>query len=127
MIKWFERHYRISWIITFLIAIIIFYISSLTFQPLSGSGGGIGLKALLYHIIAFFLLAFFLSVSLVKGKNLKYIFIAIIAAVLYGISDEIHQSFVPGRVPSFFDLFLNTSGIILAITIYIFILALRKD
>src|SRR3989338_4680983 len=123
MIKWFERHYRISWIITFLIAIIIFYISSLTFQPLSGSGGGIGLKALLYHIIAFFLLAFFLSVSLVKGKNLKYIFIAIIAAVLYGISDEIHQSFVPGRVPSFFDLFLNTSGIILAITIYIFILA----
>lgn len=127
MIKWFERHYRISLIITFLIAVIIFYISSLTFQPPSGSGGGIGFRALLYHIMAFFFLSFFLSVSIIRGRKIKFVFLSIILAILYGISDEIHQSFVPGRVPSFFDLFLNVWGIVLATTIYVVILNIRKD
>lgn len=127
MIRWLEKHNYVSWTISILIAIGIFYVSSLTFQTTLGGGGGIGLRALLYHLIAFFLLAFFLTISLVKGKNLQYASIAIIAAILYGISDEFHQSFVPGRVPSFFDLFLNTLGIVLAATIYLITLTLRKN
>ncbi|HZJ10327.1 MAG TPA: VanZ family protein [Trueperaceae bacterium] len=31
-------------------------------------------------------------------------------AVLYGISDEIHQSFVPGRTPELWDLVADASG-----------------
>ncbi len=127
MIRWLEKHNYVSWIVSFLIAIGIFYVSSLTFQTQLGSGGGIGFRALLYHLIAFFLLAFFLTISLVKGKSPQYAPIAIILAILYGISDEFHQSFVPGRVPSFFDLFLNAFGIILAVTIYLITLTLRKD
>ncbi len=38
MIFWFEKHNKISWIITILIAIFIFYISSLSFEPTPAGG-----------------------------------------------------------------------------------------
>src|SRR5690606_15800676 len=34
-------------------------------------------------------------------------------AVLYGISDEIHQSFVPGRFPDLWDLVADSAGALL--------------
>lgn len=39
---------------------------------------------------------------------------AFIVGVLYGISDEIHQSYVPGRTSSVADLFANGLGLMLA-------------
>ena len=125
MISWFEKHSKISWAITLLIAIAIFYISSLTFE-LSTGVGGIGLKATLYHIIAFFFFSFFLAISLVRGKNRSLIFLAIIFSVLYSISDEIHQFFVPGRVSSISDVFLDSVGIIFASLFYFILLEYRK-
>ena len=117
MISWFEKHTKISWAITLIITIAIFYISSLTFEQSTGSGG-IGLKAILYHIIVFFFFAFFLAISLVRGKNRSLIFIVIIISILYGISDEIHQFFVPGRVSSIYDVFLDSVGTIFASFFY---------
>lgn len=43
--------------------------------------------------------------------------VALIGAVLYGISDEWHQSFVPNRTPSVFDLLVDAVGATLALTI----------
>jgi VanZ family protein len=40
---------------------------------------------------------------------------SIILAVLYGVSDEFHQSFTPGRDPKARDVFFDTIGAILAI------------
>jgi VanZ family protein len=39
-------------------------------------------------------------------------------AFLYAISDELHQSFVPGRTPSIGDVLIDGCGIILAVLIY---------
>jgi|SRR3989344_5282507 len=125
MISWFEKHIKISWIITIFIAIAIFYISSLTFEQSTGSGG-IGIKAILYHIIVFFFFAFFLAISLARGKNISLIFLAIIFSILYGISDEIHQSFVPGRVSSISDVFLDSVGIIFASLFYFILIEYRQ-
>jgi VanZ family protein len=36
--------------------------------------------------------------------------LVVLFCLLYGISDEFHQSFVPGRFPSFFDLVADTVG-----------------
>ncbi len=36
--------------------------------------------------------------------------LAFAASVLYGVSDEIHQSFVPGRAPSVLDVLVDTAG-----------------
>jgi len=124
MISWFEKHNKISLLITIIIAGIIFYMSSQIFEQGIGSGG-IGFKALAYHLIAFFSLAFFLSVSLVKGKNKGLLLTAIVISIIYGILDEIHQFFVPGRASSIYDIFLNSFGIILASTLYLISLEYR--
>lgn len=42
--------------------------------------------------------------------------------ILYAISDEIHQFFVPGRSCRIFDVFVDTCGLITGITFYIIII-----
>lgn len=112
IIKWFEKNNKISWIITILIAIIIFYISSLTFEGISKERQ-INLT-ILYHFFAFAGLCFFLNISLIKGKkqNKKFILTAIILSIIYAISDEIHQLFIPTRNGSFSDVLIDSLGII---------------
>lgn len=46
------------------------------------------------------------------------IFFSILCATLYGISDEIHQYFVPFREASFSDVIANTVGSICGVYIY---------
>lgn len=115
MLHLFEKHFKVSLTITFLIALLIFYLSSLSFE---GTSVGFGWKTYVYHFFVFFLLAFFLLPGVVQGKNKNLIFISIILAVLYCISDEIHQLFVPGRNFSFSDVMVNSAGILLASLIY---------
>jgi VanZ family protein len=116
MIKWFEKHNKISWMLTIIIAVIIFYVSSLSFKP--GYPGGSAWKSIAYHFYAFLFLQAFLLISITKGKNKNLIFLAIILAVLYGISDEIHQLFVPGRYCAISDMLTDSAGIFFATLIY---------
>lgn len=44
--------------------------------------------------------------------------IAVLCASLYGVSDEFHQSFTPGRGVEFLDWVADTSGAALAVTLY---------
>ena len=44
---------------------------------------------------------------------MKSTFLACIAATAYGITDELHQGFVPGRDPSMKDIAMDTIGAIL--------------
>jgi hypothetical protein len=124
MITLLEKYNKISWTITILIAIIIFALSSITF----GEGyGTTNINSIFYHIFAFFFLGFFLLISLLKGENSNLLFLfGILLAVFYGIADEIHQFFVPGRFCSVFDVFLDTTGIVFAGMIY-FIRVRLKD
>ena len=46
-------------------------------------------------------------------RKLKYA--ALMLSLLYGISDEAHQYFIPGRFASFSDLLLNLVGILLVL------------
>lgn len=125
MLNWFERNNKISWTITIFGAIAIFYISSLTF---SGGAGQPNILTILYHFFAFFFLAFFLLISLIKGKE-KYLifFLAILISIFYGISDEIHQFFVSGRCCSVFDVAVNTTGILFASMIYFISIKYRNS
>ncbi len=51
-------------------------------------------------------------------KNKKRILITLISGVLYAISDEIHQTFIPGRSGQVTDVLIDTMGIILSILIF---------
>jgi VanZ family protein len=117
MITLLEKHSKLSWTLTLIVAVIIFYMSTLTF------GVGIGdkssnIKSIMYHFTAFFFLSFFLLVSLTKGKNIKLIYLGLIIAILYGILDEVHQMFVPERAFAFLDIFIDSLGILSAGLIY---------
>lgn len=117
MLSWLEKHSAISWTISLLIAIFIFYISSMTFEGVSSAGSSI--NSIIYHLLIFFIFALFLSISVMQGKAPKLIFIVIVISILYGLSDEMHQFFVPGRTLSLRDLLLDATGIIFAAAFYV--------
>ncbi len=124
MISWFEKHNKISWIITILIAIVIFYLSSLSFK--SAPLGGFGYKTIIYHFYAFFFFSFFLLISLIKGKKKNLIFTGLVLAIFYAISDEIHQLFVIGRACTISDILIDCIGILLAGYLYLLLLVSKK-
>lgn len=49
-----------------------------------------------------------------SGFNIRWALAAIIVATLYAASDEWHQSFVPSRTPSAWDVLIDTTGATLA-------------
>ncbi len=61
--------------------------------------------------------------STYKIKQKNRICISAIIGLLYAISDEIHQAFIPGRGPLVSDVFIDFSGVIMGIFIaYIIII-----
>ena len=81
------------------------------------------------HIVLYFGFGVLLYLTFFNSEKYsfkKYAAIfAIIVGILYGITDEYHQSFVPGRVSSTADLFANGIGLTIA-QILIFILIVMK-
>jgi len=72
------------------------------------------------HIVEYFILAVlvFRSLLFYKGRTLavKTIFIiCFLFCFLYGVSDEFHQSFIPGREARLRDVLIDSAGIALAI------------
>lgn len=55
------------------------------------------------------------------------LFVLLIGSI-YAMSDELHQSFVPGRMPDIFDFLVDVIGIILSLFLFNLILqALDKS
>ena len=117
MIKWLEKNYYVSIIIAVFIAIFIFYMSSI---PASGFPTGLGITTKIYHGVIFFLLSLFITLSIVRGKieNKQLIFLSILIAISYAISDETHQLFVLGRTSSVIDVIIDSIGILLVGIVY---------
>lgn len=114
-----EKRY-FSIIILSLIALEIYLISSL---PGSKAGGGFSWIPVAYHLQVFFLFGFFLF-FLIKGSkkhNFLHVTLTLAFSLLYAISDEFHQSFVPLRNSSAGDVFLDFLGIGFSVLTAIFI------
>lgn len=126
MLNWLEKESAISWVIVLCLAVFIFYISSLTFVDQPAKPKSQVPLSFIYHFTIFFLFALFLMIALAKGKNINLLFIPLIAAIIYGISDEIHQIFVPGRTASVYDVMINSFGIFYAFIIYAISLQYRE-
>ncbi len=101
-----------NWFLTFLWMGVIYAFSS---QP-SDELPYLGLYDLLVkkggHMLGYAILAWLFSRSW-EGFNFSprsVFLLAFFATVLYAISDEFHQSFVPGRHPSTVDVVIDTIG-----------------
>ena len=68
----------------------------------------------IYTVIGFLLISL-MSTYKIKQKN--RITISAIIGLLYAISDEIHQAFIPGRGPLVSDVVIDFSGVIMGIFI----------
>ncbi|MBU1202908.1 VanZ family protein [Patescibacteria group bacterium] len=69
------------------------------------------------HIFVFFILTYLVASSL-DSKERIYLLFVIIAGVSYALIDELHQSFVSGRVGSPKDVVIDSLGVYLGIWFY---------
>ena len=97
---------------------IIILLSSIPNKSLPGDGSAsLQLISNLAHIPTYALLSFLWINTFAKNRTRntlnKYIVIVLSGLLLFALTDELHQSFVPGRTASFMDIFLNTVGIFL--------------
>ena len=97
------------WLPVVLFMVVIFYVSGI---PGSNIPSLFPYEDLLYHFLAYFLLGYFFSRALnntvwTQGY-IKIVVLATIFGIIYGLTDEWHQSFVPLRNVSVFDLFIDS-------------------
>lgn len=64
----------------------------------------------LFHLGAYLILGMFLAYAAPGPSQKKRFWLAFALASVYGISDELHQSFVPGRDASSLDWLADTLG-----------------
>ncbi|MRR13621.1 hypothetical protein EG835_14490, partial [bacterium] len=84
---------------------VIFALSSLPGSAVPGRFGSLG------HFVVYFVLgALYLLALRPDGFSWRAAVLAVVLASLYGISDEFHQSFVPGRTPDVADWLVDTSA-----------------
>ena len=69
----------------------------------------------LYGVLATLLL---LAFEPKRGATRSTLIAAVTGAVLFGISDEFHQSFVPGRDASVFDVVVDAIGSVIAVSVW---------
>ena len=79
------------------------------------------------HFTLYFILGL-LVISFLKefGLSRKSIIISIIVVLLYAVSDEIHQTFIPGRSGEVLDVLIDTIGGSLATILYYLIYRRKK-
>jgi len=73
----------------------------------------------LAHFLIFFVLGTLWCFSFrINGvKSMKAAVISTIIGVAYAVVDEIHQSFIPGRACDIKDVFIDTVGVLLAVSL----------
>ena len=102
------------------IAVVIFLLSAQSKLPIPETVSFHGLDKQL-HACAFGSLAFatsyWFSADKWLEKSLKYCVLVCCIVVCYGITDEIHQLFVPGRDASVYDWLADCTGAILAVAV----------
>lgn len=116
------------WLPVFSFMGIIFYASSI---PGSNVPSVFWAQEIAYHFFVY------LALSLFFSRALKYTFpvisigrvilFASIFGIIYGLSDEWHQSFVPYRTVSGFDVFIDSLGSISGSLSYLFAFRLADD
>ena len=73
------------------------------------------LHSLVYGVLAL-TAAFGVPKQYLKKHPVRTAVLVVLFCLLYGISDEFHQSFVPNRTPSLLDLAADTLGSVVAMT-----------
>jgi VanZ family protein len=99
---------------------VIFFVSSLSHPAIGGKTPDYILHALGYFLLALLLIRLFLVRQSQQANRAdlaswhQACWLGVLIAIGYGITDEIHQYFVPGRYCSLHDVFSDVVGTMLA-------------
>lgn len=71
------------------------------------------------HVTVFMVLGILITLSITSSmqNNFMAYIVAYITGTLYGIFDEVHQIFVPGRGPQLRDVALDSVGVVIGVLI----------
>ncbi|RMF60735.1 MAG: hypothetical protein D6748_03375 [Calditrichaeota bacterium] len=121
---WFYQLPAVLW------ALLIFIASSLPDIP--GPRLNIQFEDKLDHLVVYAVFGFllcraFLYQNRFPGWRESYILLSIVVGILYGLSDEFHQYFVPGRYSEWMDVLADSIGIILGVSAFKVYISLRAN
>lgn len=108
------KNQLLYWVPVYLYAGVIFYLSSVPVLHAPEQQFGITISDAAKHIVEYAILSFLLFRAFTNSNSLSiktkaYLF-AITLFILYGITDELHQFFVPERVCSGLDALFDGIG-----------------
>jgi len=99
--------------ITVFYMLLIIFFSHLPQDDISVIVSGPDNIDLFLHFIEYLILGFLLFQSITKdGFSINPIYGSILIGISFAISDEFHQSFVPGRHMSMFDIISDLVGLV---------------
>jgi VanZ family protein len=103
----------VSWVLVSIHMTVIFYLSSISQFPKAVPDWVFYFDKVV-HFIVFGVLGLLFLNAWLGGQwrcvDLTSVMVSVTFTMLYGISDEIHQMFVPGRTPSIGDIIADTTG-----------------
>ncbi|MFN3741704.1 MAG: VanZ family protein [Anaerolineales bacterium] len=110
----------LNWLATFLWMGVIFFLSSRPADELPFFGLYDLLVKKSGHLVGYAILGWLFSHSWESLKiDLKWAqALALLFSLLYAITDELHQSFVPGRHASVIDVLIDTIGIAVGVSAF---------
>jgi len=118
---------RLSLLLALAWMALLFYLShqpSLE-TPMLFSGQDKVLHAAVYALLGLLLLA--AQPRQAQGYSRQQVGISVLIASLYGLSDEIHQYFIPGRSSEVLDWVADTAGALIAVSLLAWLNRKRKS
>jgi len=103
-----NRLFRWAAVVTWMA--VIFFLSSKSRLPLLPLGWAAAVQDVAGHFAAYGVLAGLLAWALSGSGVVHPLRWSFVLALLYALSDEFHQSFVPGRHPDVFDILTDAAG-----------------
>lgn len=105
------------WIHPLIYAVFIFLLSNRSF-----SGVKVTFNGNLFHPVEYLTLGLLVSWAcypvLYRKGTFVYTIVVMVAGAFFAISDELHQSLVPGRTMDIFDILLDLSGLIMGFGLF---------
>ncbi len=114
-LNFLEKNPSLTWLFILLYMGLIFYLSSIPYATQPKPLKGVQEAPILEHILEFAILGFLLVPGFKGLRVRRFLLLALVVGILYGVTDEVHQIFVPGRYPSLIDVLADSLGVFLGV------------
>lgn len=109
-----------NWLLVVIWMVAIFLLSAIPSYPVDLTSQQYNLVSLIFHLVLYAILTWFfirafMSSGIPVKKSLAYGFLS---AIIYGITDEFHQYFVPGRKAHLSDWLFDVVGAMIIFYFY---------